>query len=266
MSSNRLKVLLVSLLAVSAVSAVASASASAAPTWSKAGAEVAAGTKLKIVINSDTSRLWAPASSIPIMIICAKDKGTGEIENVASAGVGKAAVTYEECKLWTTVKNNATAKQIIQKEKTVCVVANIEVKATMKLAYVPGSLEKEGVAVLAPETPPNFAVIKVTGCTEEGEYKVEGSVVGMLKRMQLVARGVAPSEEAVMQDVLFETNNEVGKEKVEQRFPKYELGGVTTEDVLKLSGVAAAYEATEQVEMASNAAAPFGPEPFGVHK
>ncbi len=264
MHLNRLKHLLVALLAVFALGAVAAASASAAPTWRKAGAALSG--KAKFTVNSDTSRLWSPP--LGIVILCKKDHGTGEIENVSSAGVDTAEVLYEECSAWSTTEN--AAKQIIQKEKLgVCTVKEpITAKTKSKLAYVVGHetvAPIEVVDVFEPtEAGGTFTEIILTGtsCVPKGTYKVTGSVIGKIPRVQTAA---APTEEAVMGDVLFETNNEPAAKTVEQRYKKYELGGVVTEDTLKLGSNAAALESTDQVELAPNAAAPFGPEPFGVH-
>ncbi len=258
MHSNRIKHLMVAMLAVFALGAVASASASAAPTWRASGVELAAAKK--ITINSDTSRLWAP--SLGLMIICAKDEGTGVIENVGKAGIDTATVTFSNCAAWST--QESSEEQVIQKEKLTCEVPNIVVKTKTKLAYVPGSGEKEVVDVQEPAEGTTFVTIVLKKCTlEEGEYPVTGSVIGKIPRVQLEEK---PTEEAVMGDLLFETNNEPKVSKVTQRYPEYELGGVKTKDTLELKKAPAAFESTEVIELAPNAAVPLGPEPFGVHK
>ncbi len=77
------------------------------------------------------------------------------------------------------------------------------------------------------------------------------------------------SEEAVMGSLLFETTNEPGGKTVEQKYSHFQLKsrpvGNQTADTLTLKSAPAALESMEQVELVENAAAPFGPEPFGVH-
>ena len=307
MHSNRLKHLLVALLAVLALSAVAAASASAAfhrPIWRKAGAAITKNTKIKVNDNSDTSRLWT--NGLGLVIVCKKDESKGTIENHENAakeieGLDTAAVTYEGCAGWSTTEN--AAKQIIQKEElTACTVsgggggAGVIIVPTTKsfLAYVPGrepgnrtrtgagttEAQVEVVDVFQPEkgvTEP-FVKIAVTGAScaikvTEENGKVLGSVIGMVKRAETeVIAGVteipaSPNEEAIMNNVLFETHNAptTGTGKVEQRYKEYELEGKKTADSLTYDAKEAALESTEQIELAPNAAIPFGPEPFGVH-
>jgi hypothetical protein len=58
------------------------------------------------------------------------------------------------------------------------------------------------------------------------------------------------NQEAMMGQVLFETNNAVAG-KATQRYPKYVTsnGGAETEDVLTFGAKKAAYESTEQAEL-----------------
>ena len=130
MQSNRVRHLLIAMVAVIAVSAVAAGTASAAPTWRASGVE--SGEK-KVNINSDTSRLWVP--SVATAVICKKDVGTGTIKNEeyeyesgnkvkVKRGVDKSEVTFEECSLWST--KASAEKQIVQKELlSKCRFANI---------------------------------------------------------------------------------------------------------------------------------------------
>ena len=147
----------------------------------------------------------------------------------------------------------------MQNEKTVCGVANIPVENKSKLAYVPYSGGSQALDVFEP-VKAEFAVIKLTSCSLEGSYVVEGSVLGRVPRAQ---ETLVPeyTEEAVQQDILFETTNEPVVSNIFQRYPVYESTPRTTkEDTLKLKKEPAAFESTEVIEL--NEAKP---EPFGVH-
>jgi hypothetical protein len=259
---SRPRLIVLSLLAVLALSAIAAATASAGlPTWRRSGEPLKE--KTKVVINSDTSRLWAP--SLGLVIVCLKDKGTGTIENKENAttkvleGLDESEVTFEECSAWTT--HASGEKQVVQNEKTACLVANVIVKTKSKLAYVPYSGGSSVLEVLEPkEEGKPFTTIVLKECGPAGEYPVEGSVLGRVPRSQ---ETLVPeyTEEAVQQDLLFETTNEPVVSNIFQRYPVYEaLPRVTKEDTLKLKKEPAAFESTEMIEV--NEAKP---EPFGVH-
>lgn len=270
---QRVKLIMVSLLAVFAFSAVAVGSAQAFnhPTWRKGGAATATNTKLNIIASSlEPSRLWD--KKLGTVVICQKSKTTGTIENHENAakeleGVDEANVTYEECTVWSITEN--AAEQIKQNEKlAACKVRDNVEKVNGKivvpttesfLAYVPGSGEKEVVDVFQPKTSGNpFVTLEITGtgCIPAGTYAIKGSVIGKIPRVQV---GPAPTEEAVMGNLLFETNNEPGGKNVTQRFLEYELNHKSESDIL-IFGASdpAALESSEQVELESL-------EPFGVH-
>jgi len=264
------------MVAVLAISAVAAGSAQAIrPTWRKGGVQLAVGTKLLTKDSSPKwSRLWSTAAGLVIQ--CEKDTSKGSIENVENAakeieGVDTASVIYEGCQVWSVKeigaagskqwapKENLTACKVrdsVEKKEGIIVVP--EVKTF--LAYVPGATT-EVVDVAKPPTGELFVTLEVFGgtCALATTAEIKGSVIGMLKRVQTAA---TPTEEALMQDLLFEANNEpMATPKITQRYPKYELvksSGVTVEDVLKFGTKESALESTEQVELVAE-------EPFGVH-
>jgi hypothetical protein len=326
MSTNRLRVMLVSLLAVFAVSAVASGSASAAcykvveagtgsfeqPTcagvvgtkeWVKVSAlatetpagsgqwcaKVEAGEPSRFSNNTCTtahvgtgefakvyaepvytksssfitaasnvrytsmwSRLWDYKQKL--VIVCERDKGTGTVTtkgaDTVAAGLAYTGCTVHEAKL------NTTEKQYEEGAELRCVVAGgggaageILLKALKsKLVFKPNQKENELLVRLEPETagaPFVELVLSGTECALAGTFKVTGSVLGWAPRVEPAAP--TDKEEALMNDVLFETTN--FESAVTQRFPKYELLKVETEDVLSFGANPAAYESTEQVEL-----------------
>ena len=262
MQSNRVRHLLIALLAVLALGAVAAGTASAAPTWRASGVE--SGEK-KVNINSDTSRLWVP--SVATVVICKKDVGTGTIKNEeyeweyesgkkvkVKGGVDKSEVTFEECSLWST--QVSAEKQIVQKELLAkCKVANIVAKTKSKLVYVPYSEGKTILDDFEPEVAGGAfttVVISGEGCALVGSFEVKGTVLGKIPRN---SAGNVPTEEGTMGNILFETNNEANiaeskPENVTQKYPKFELATrISAEDVLTFGGKASALESTEQVEL-----------------
>ena len=101
MSSNRLRVLLVSMLAVFAISAVASASASAHRVWTVKGAILATGVPKTFSITKSGSFILTAGTE---KITCTEEmlEGSGEIENVLVEGKGptgkdRATVKFKKC-------------------------------------------------------------------------------------------------------------------------------------------------------------------------
>jgi len=154
MSSNRLRVLLVSMLAVFAVSAVASASASAANhEYFVEG--VALGATETVSGTSAVSKLEAPGL---ITIECATDSFTGTIE---PKGLSTATVKFKTC----TVVGAATCK----------VAEPIEFTANNKLTVLLNEANVFGPGDLfEPPTGKEFVTITITGCALEGKYVAEG--------------------------------------------------------------------------------------------
>jgi hypothetical protein len=167
MSSNRIRVLLVSMLAVFAVSAVASAAASAHTyEYFVSGSPVT--TAVKATGTSGASKLEGEVAGVKIIIECKKDTFTGEIEK---EGKSKGEITFSECSLFEDTSHVKTAL-------TKCTVANITFKFTDKLVRGQGL----GPETWGPEDEFNstgaeevFVEIKITGseCALKGTYKAK---------------------------------------------------------------------------------------------
>jgi len=255
MRSNRVKYLLVAMLAVFALGAVAAGSAQAEPTYHHKGAALTE--SFAVRYTSMWSRLWG--WELGVVIVCEKDNGTGTITTKGEDTVE--GLVYTGCKVYEATKN-ATTKQYEQGDPlTKCgvkggggVEGEIKLPALKsKLVYVPKSTEKELLVRLEPKEGTTFVTLEVTGteCLAKGTFKVTGSVLGWVPRPEQTA---GPLEEAVANSVLFEVKNNNEAKETEggpprQYYKSYELGGVTTEDVLKLEGKPTAYESTEQVEL-----------------
>src|ERR1022692_2598834 len=102
---------------------------------------------------------------------------------------------------------------VVQSEK-LCDLQNFIFKAKSKLAYVPYSGAKEVVDVVFEPAEEEgaffeFEVISFDGCGDfgEGQYRVSGSVIGKIPRNQATLT-TGYSEEAIMDDILFETTDE----------------------------------------------------------
>ncbi len=203
MSSNRIRVLLVSLLAVLAVGAVTSSSASAAHGFwickEKAGVgeeppikydEHHCNTKekelklrkwewkpvegaevFKVEGTSGVSKLESEVAGLKILIECKKDTFKGEIE---AAGKNKGEVTFSECSLFEVTK-------YVKVALTACTVPNIVFKFTTQLVTGQGA----GPATWGPEDEFNsteaeetFVTIKIEGtCALKGTYKAKQAEV-----------------------------------------------------------------------------------------
>jgi hypothetical protein len=191
MSSNRLKVLLVSLLAVLAISAVASGSASAHGFWickeggtekytehlckTKAetgkwsylpveGAEV-----FKFEGTSGVSKLESTLSGTRVIIECKKDKITGELE--AGGKTKNTVIVYEECKLFTVAKYIKTL--------TTCVVPNITTSKLNDLLVTGKGIGPEDEFEPAEAGGP-FAKVVVEGCALTSTESVLGKQICQL--------------------------------------------------------------------------------------
>jgi hypothetical protein len=253
---SRTRVVLSSLLAVFAVGAVAAASAQAEPLYYENGAALAAPKNVRY--TSMWSRLWSYKQKL--VIVCKSDEGKGTITVEGKDTVAE-PLTYTGCKAFE-AKENAAAKQWEEGAELKCTVkgGTGAVAGEIKLPALKSKLvnrvasENEEVLVrLEPEVGEVFVTLKLEGteCALAGSYEVKGKVLGRIPREQ----------EAIMGNVLFETENSTGVSKVVQRFNEYELNNVVTTGVeLKLGENPTAYESTEQVELepVSNLRAPFG--------
>lgn len=255
MSANRIRVLLVSLLAVFAVSAVASGPAQAAkrPTYWHMSAAIAE--TFKIEDSSWRSRLWA--TSLGVVIRCEADVSKGEIE---IKGKDKGEVKYTGCKVFGAVKKGVAPMQWEEGGELECTVKSVggaaeEIKVTglkSRLVYVkPVGGETEILTLFEPTTQPfvelTIANKGVGTCpAPPGNYPVKGKVLGRVPRI---------NEEAIAGNILFETNNEAAA--VKQRYTAWELPLVGAEpkeeeeNVELVLGTSnkAALESTEQVEL-----------------
>jgi len=167
MSTNRIKVLWVSLLAVFAIGAVASTAASAHEyQYFPAPA--------KVTGTSGISKLEGEVAGVKTIIECKKDTFTGELEE---KGKSKGEITFSECSLFEDTSHVKTAL-------TKCTVPNIVFKFTDKLVRGQGlgptewGPEDEFNSTLAEEV---FVEIKITGseCALKGTYKAKQHEVGV---------------------------------------------------------------------------------------
>jgi hypothetical protein len=243
----RIRIVMLSTLAVLALSAVAAGAASAEPTYWHLNAALAAGESLGVRYTSMWSRLWV--ASPKLVITCERDKGTGTIKASGEDTVAS-GLAYTGCKPFEW-KENATTTQLEEgAEFSKCTVSGgtgaaageIKLPALKsQLVYKVGSTKTQLLVRLEPEVGENFVTIKLSGaeCALAGEDETKGKVLGWVPRV---------NEEAIMGNVLFETLNAAGA--IKQRFREYELGGVTTTGVeLKFGTHVAAYESTEQIEL-----------------
>jgi hypothetical protein len=213
MSTNRIRVLLVSLLAVFAISAVAASAASAANEgpkwkghfcvkakpagtgeWKKKGAtgkceeidatkksewekiigELPAGETEPITFKSTVTKLEVPKTGT--IITCQKDTGTGNIKgNGANPGTDEATILFEECSTSETCKAHNVGTE------------DIEVPVNSELAYETKSAaekHEEPVGIIfrtKGNTTAKFVTIKFTGtgCTvAETTVNATGNAVG----------------------------------------------------------------------------------------
>jgi hypothetical protein len=191
MSSSRIRIMLVSLLAVLAVGAVASASASAHTyticrtggtekyETNKCTGPKTAGTfsilpvelteKYSFEGTSGVSKLEGTLAGDRAIIECKKDKITGEIEK---EGKSKASViTYEECSLAIVVKH-------VREAETTCKVPNIKTEPLKDLLITGKGIGPE--EEFEPESGTTFATVVVEGCALESREKVTGKQICQL--------------------------------------------------------------------------------------
>jgi hypothetical protein len=260
---SRAKITLASVLvALSLAGLGASAVQAHPPTWHTKRAVLAGA--LKFNAKSMTSRLWV--SGLKIVIVCGKDKGSGEIEQKAGeAGINKKVVaTFEECKVFE-IHLNAVNQSIAGSELTVCAVKSSgegagiiktnELKS--ELAYWPLSEEKFLVDVLKPTAGETFTTIEISGtecaATLKKAFEVKGSVIARIPRN---------NEEAIMGDLLFQVRN---NSMTVAQWPEYYESEADakegteeglTKDVLTFGANPTAFESTDQIELENL-------EPFG---
>jgi hypothetical protein len=253
MSSSRVRHLLVVMAAVFAFGAAMAGAAQAAepePTYTKSSKSITAAANVRY--TSMWSRLWDYKQKL--VVVCERDKGTGTIttkgEDTVAAGLKYTSCTVHEAKL------NTTEQQYEEGAELTCTVAGgggaageiILPALKSKLVFrVTTPVEKELLVRLEPASGTTFVELTLAGaeCALAGKFAVTGSVLGWAPRVE--PGKPTDKEEAIMNDVLFETTNFANE--VTQRFKTFELGGVVTEDVLKFGANPAAYESTEQVEL-----------------
>jgi len=195
MSSNRIRVLFVSLLAVFAVGAVASASASAHEflTCQK----VAAGTgkfaeseciktgapeefewkgiaaAVKVTGTDGVSKFESALAGVKVIIECEESTFTGELE---AAGKSKGKVEFEGCKIF---ENKNGIKTLLT-----CKVAPITFEFVDEVITGSGfGPEDEFRPTAANKT--KFVIIKLTGCALESETEVKTATEGKGQVCQL---------------------------------------------------------------------------------
>jgi hypothetical protein len=258
---SRIRIGLLSLLAVFAFSAVAAAAAQAeVPTYSYKGAELSG--KLEIKSKSGVSRLWV--SALKQVIVCTADTDTGWINQVSGeAGTNeKVTVTYTGCKLYEAKWNATTKLWEVGSAYSACTVngPSTEPAGTIKtkelksrLAYWPPGPESIVVDHFEPEAGEVFVTIVISGCALDGTYEVKGSVIGQVTPIN--------KEEKVL-TLTFAVTKTVEKE-VTQSPEEYQLEENPTnctevkprvKDTLKFGPYAAAIESIDEVELVNGKA------------
>jgi len=170
---SRVRIYVLSMLAVCAVSAVASSSASAALEnhYCVNKVAIAAGEKLPVEGAVSLARLMSEVGTTKISIECMLNSVTGELEE---AGKSKGEITYKQCKFYTIVKG-------VKEWQSTCVVATpITFPFKDQLVESANKLDEEDRFEPAVAGEP-FVTIKITGCTTFlGEYKVTGTYLAAL--------------------------------------------------------------------------------------
>jgi hypothetical protein len=164
MSANRLRVLLVSLLAVFAVSAVASASASAHPAWTVNGVRQIGGGTETITSKGGVFKLTAPGL---VTLECTAETDSGTV-TFTEPGEDAANITFTGCK----VVGNAA-----------CVVTDAEYKVpgSITVSVVVSQLVPGIYDVFSPPTTKGetFVEITLTSCGALNKtYEVKGKTCG----------------------------------------------------------------------------------------
>jgi hypothetical protein len=241
---SRIRIGLLSLLAVFAFSAVAAGAAQAVvPTYSFSGSGA-------IKSKSGVSRLWV--TKLGTVIVCTASTDTGKI--VAGAGTNeKVTVTYTGCKLYAAEWNGS--EWVVGSALSLCkvngplgepaeTIKTSELKS--KLAYAPNS--KTVVDYFEPEAGPVFVNINIegTGCLLDkvGGYNVEGSVVGEVTPINTSSK---------VGTITFAVTKNVAA-GVTQHFEGYQLEcktEPTVPDTLTLGKNPAAIESGDEVELKS---------------
>jgi hypothetical protein len=181
MSSNRLRVSLLSLLAVFAVSALASASAYAVKSdeyvWKVNGATLGAGLTEKAKTAGGPFILEGKIATVAVEIECKKQ---GEVEegNIkgGNPGTDEATVTFTECK----ILNQALCKVAVANTKVKTELVEI-IKVLKEDAVPPTEEAVDGhVGELFRPEGTKFTTITITGCALNGTFEVTGTVAAKL--------------------------------------------------------------------------------------
>lgn len=173
----RVKLVLLSLLAVFALGAVASASASAQE-WLIEGKGLKAGESAPVSGSAAGSlTLLLTLSNIHVVLLCDKASGTGTIVGPSSATANP--ISFSECKV---VEPKCTTSATLKtKEISISLLVLGESRL---ISFIPKAGEST-----------EFVTVELGGCAVEGEYKITGSVGCEL---------LHPFESAVLQDCSFE--------------------------------------------------------------
>ncbi len=174
---TRIKLILLSMLAVLGLTAVISATASASVVetrfFTEAGTELAASETITGAVG--TAELVTTIAGDKVAIVCTKNSlVSGSVETV---GKSKGEIKYEEC---------GELKQT--KGGTLTTVANCKITVPafkfidLLVAGPGGTVEDE----FKPETPPTFVEIEIngTGCNAvfKGKFKAEGTYVASIPK------------------------------------------------------------------------------------
>ena len=160
---SKVRLVVLSLLAVLAVSAVASASASA--TIMPAYSTITGTLKIesKKVAGSGNAKLEGTLAGVTVLIECSVEKGGGSIENTAVMGLSTATVHYTSCTVAQPAGQN-------------CLVTNGLVLVTSHdLLVLSGTKVRDE---FAPESGTTFTTINIDNCTTtalNGAFKVTGT-------------------------------------------------------------------------------------------
>lgn len=136
------------------ISVVATATASA-DQWLVNGASIATGGSAEVTFKSGASALISKVGGTEIVILCAKDKGTGLL---LPLGASNGTIEFTECK--------------VDKPESCKVKEPIIFKFKDQLIL---PAEKEMVDEFKPEEGTTFVKITITGCALEGIYNVTGT-------------------------------------------------------------------------------------------
>ncbi len=201
----RLRISLLSLVAVFAVSmfSAAVASASEGPLWKVGGARLTQGSKGVKLLNKGPLVLKSSlqGGKVTITITCGRSSSDSTIDgNGSHQGQGKGVITYEQCKV--TLKEGTC--EVVEPIKTNQIKAHL-----VRLTYEGKEQQNGELFEAAPSQQiekPFFVKIQLKNCgVLNGPYEVKGSVVGVIE----------PTEEEVVEGQLHFPESGIEKVKHE---------------------------------------------------